>query len=89
MDEFLKMDIFFFVATLAVVAVAFFAAFVLWRLERVLRQIEHISAQVAGETDEIRHDLAGLREDVRQGRGRLKSLFGFLGKVGKRSAKKS
>ncbi len=87
MDEFLKMDIFFFVATLAVVVLAFFTAFVLWRLERVLKNVEYISKQVAGESDNIRHDLAELREDIRSGKGRLKSLFGFLGKFGKRTKK--
>ncbi len=89
MDEFLKMDIFFFVATVAVVVLAYFAAFVLWRLQRVLKNIEHISEQVAGESDTIRQDLAELRSDVRQGKGRLKSLFGFLGKFTKRTSKKS
>jgi uncharacterized protein YoxC len=89
MDEFLKMDIFFFVATVAVVVLAYFAAFVLWRLQRVLKNIEHISEQVAGESDTIRQDLAELRSDVRRGKGRLKSLFGFLGKFTKRTSKKS
>ena len=89
MDEFLKMDIFFFVATGAVVVLAYFAAFVLWRLQRVLKNIEHISEQVAGESDTIRQDLAELRSDVRRGKGRLKSLFGFLGKFTKRTSKKS
>ncbi|MDP2665333.1 MAG: hypothetical protein Q8P23_01635 [bacterium] len=89
MDEFLKMDIFFVVATVAVVVLAFFTAFVLWRLERVLRNIEHISEQVAAESDDIRQDLAGLRNDIKQGKGRLKSLFSFLGKFGKRASKKS
>jgi uncharacterized protein YoxC len=89
MDEFLKMDIFFFVATLAVVVLAYFAAFVLWRLQRVLKNIEHISEQVAGESDTIRQDLTELRSDIRRGKGRLKSLFGFLGKFTKRTSKKS
>ncbi|MDP1689716.1 MAG: hypothetical protein Q8L52_00725 [bacterium] len=89
MDEFLKMDIFFFVTTIAVIVLAFFAAFVLWRLERVLKNIEHISEQVALESNTIRQDLAELRSNIRQGKGRLKSLFGFLGKFGKRASKKS
>ena len=89
MDEFLKMDIFFVVATAAVVVLAFFTAFVLWRLERVLKNIEHISEQVALESDTIREDLAGMRDDVRRGKGRLKSLFGFLKKTSKRASKDS
>ena len=89
MDEFLKMDIFFVVATAAVVVLAFFTAFVLWRLERVLKNIEHISEQVALESDTIREDLAGMRDDVRRGKGRLKSLFVFLKKTSKRASKDS
>lgn len=89
MNEFLKMDIFFFVATVAVVALAFFTAFVLWRLERVLRNIEHISEQVTEESDEVRCDLAEMRREVQIGKGRLQSLFGFFGKFTKRASKKS
>lgn len=92
MDEFLKMDIFFFVATVAVVAVAFFIAFVLWRFERILRNIEHISEQIALESDVVRQDLAELRSDIKRGKGRLKSLFSFLEKFTKktpRTVKKS
>lgn len=89
MDEFLKMDIFFFVATIAVVVLAFFTAYVLWRLQRVLKNIEHISEQVALESDIVRQDIAEMRSDIRHGKSRLKSLFGFLGKLGKRATKKS
>ena len=87
MDEFLKMDIFFFVATVAVVVLAFFAAFVLWRLERVLKNVEYISKQVASESDTVRQDLAEMRSDIRRGKGRLKSLFGFLKKSTGRGSK--
>ncbi|HVX90581.1 MAG TPA: hypothetical protein VHC20_03005 [Candidatus Paceibacterota bacterium] len=87
MDEFLKMDVFFFVSTIAVVVVGGLAAYAFWRLERVLRHVEHISAQVAAESDTIRHDLADMREDVRRGKGRLLSLLGFLSKTGKHERK--
>ncbi len=89
MDEFLKMDIFFVVTTVAVIVLSFFTVFVLWRLERILRNIEHISGQVTLESDSVRKDIAGMRDEIRRGRGRLKSLFGFLGKFAKRTAKKS
>ncbi len=89
MSEFLKMDIFFFVTTVAVVVLAFFAAFVLWRLQRVLKNIEYISQQVASESDIVRQDLAEMRDDIRRGKGQLKSLFGFLKKTTQRGSKKS
>lgn len=87
MDEFLKMDIFFFVTTVAVIVLAFFTAFVLWRLERVLKNVEHISQQVAEESDEVRRDIDEMRRDVHRGESRLKALFGFLQKFTKRKAK--
>lgn len=89
MDEFLKMDIFFFVATAAVVLLTFFATFVLWRVERILKQVEYISKQVAGESNNVRRDLAEMRGDIQRGKGRFMSLFGFLKKSAKRATKDS
>jgi hypothetical protein len=89
MDPFLKMDVFFVVATLGVVVVSGFAAFALWRLERVLKNVEHISAQVAAESDNVRLDLAEMRADIRRGKGRVKSLLDFFGKTVKRNKEKS
>ena len=77
MDEFLKMDIFFAVATAATVVVAGFAAYALWRLARVLRHVEHISEQVSAESDAVRADLAEMRSDLRR-KGLVKSLVQFL-----------
>lgn len=87
MNEFLKMDLFFFITTLAVILLAVFGALVLWRLSRVLKHIEHISEQVALESDAVREDLAEVRADIRRGKGRLKSLLGFLHKTKKRVPK--
>ena len=81
MNDFLKMDIFFSVTTVVVIVLGIFSAFVLWRLERVLKNIEHISEQVALESDTIREDLAEMRNDVRRGKGRVRSLFSFFGKL--------
>lgn len=83
------MDIFFFITTLAVALLALLGAFVLWRFSRVLKNVEHISEQVALETDNIRLDLAEVRGDIRRGKGRLKSLFSFFNKTAKRASKDS
>ncbi|MDP2651883.1 MAG: hypothetical protein Q8O94_01980 [bacterium] len=80
MDEFLKMDIFFFVTTIVAIALGILSAYVLWRIGRVLKHIEHISEQAALESDSIRVDLAELRKDIRQGKGRVKSFFNFFKK---------
>jgi hypothetical protein len=85
MNEFLKMDIFFFVATLAVVVLAGATVFILWKVGRVLKHIEHISAQVSAETDVMRGDLTEMRNEIKKGKGRIKSLVGFFTKTAKRS----
>lgn len=87
MDAFLKMDIFFFVTTLVVILFAILGAVVMWRLSRVLKNIEHISEQVALESDEIRHDFAEVRTRIKQGAGRLRSVLGLFNKTRKRSPK--
>lgn len=87
MNDFLKMDIFFFVTTVAVVPFAILGAIVLWRVSRVLKNIEHISEQVALESDNIRFDLAEVRGDIRRGKGKLKSLFSLFSKTAKRASK--
>ncbi len=84
MNEFLKMDIFFVVTTIAVIAVAILAVFVLWKLARVLKNVEHISEQVSAEADAVREDLANMRGEVKRGKGRLAALLGFLKKTEKR-----
>ncbi len=83
------MDIFFFVATVAVVVLTVLGALVLWRLQRVLKNVEHISKQVALESDTLRGDLAEMRSDIKRGKGRLKSLLGFLKKSSGRASKNS
>lgn len=88
MNEFLRMDIFFFVTTLTVALFAFFGVFILWRFLRILKNIENISEQVVLESENIRGDLAEVRRDIHRGKGKLKSLFNFFGKVGRRTPKK-
>lgn len=87
MTDFLKMDIFFFVTTVVVLAIGILSAYILWRIGRVMKYIEHISAQAATESDIIHQDLAELRDELHAGKGRFKSLFHFFGKVGKRAPK--
>lgn len=84
MNEFLKMDIFFVVTTVAVIAVAILLVFVLWKIARILKNVEHISEQVSAETDAVREDLANMRSEVKEGKGRIKSLLGFFKKAAKR-----
>lgn len=87
MNDFLKMDVFFFITTIALILLTSFGTVVLWRLANILKNVEHISEQIALESDGIRSDLAGMRTDIRKGKGRLKSLFGFFGTTAKRILK--
>jgi membrane protein implicated in regulation of membrane protease activity len=94
MNDFLKMDIFFVVTTVVAVVFGVLGATLLWRLERILKNVEHISEQVAMGSDALRQDLIELRNDIKYGEGRLKSLFSFLNvfsekKSSKKSSKKS
>lgn len=84
MNEFLKMDVFFFITSVATILLTLFGTFVLWRFSRVLKNIEHISEQIALESDTIRADLAGVRADFFRGKRRLRSLVGFFTKTTKR-----
>jgi hypothetical protein len=86
MNEFLKMDIFFFITSMAAVLLTGVTIFVLWRIARILRHVEHISEQIALESDTIRADLAEVRTDIKAGKGRLKSLFNFFGTRVKRAS---
>ena len=84
MDQFLKMDVFFFVTTLAVVVLGAITAFVLVRFYRILGHLEHISEQAALESDRIREDIAELRADVHAGEHKIGSLLSFIGRLGKK-----
>jgi membrane protein implicated in regulation of membrane protease activity len=87
MNEFVKMDVFFFITTVAVVLFTAFGVVIFLRFSRILKNIEHISQQVSLESDNIRGDLAEVRSDIRRGKGKLKSLLGFFGKLSKRASK--
>ena len=77
------MDIFFFVTTIVVIAIGVLSAYILWRIGRVLKYVEHISEQASLESDIIRQDIAQLRGDFREGKGKIKSLLSFFTKAGK------
>ena len=84
MNEFLKMDVFFVVTTIAVIAVSALTIFVLWKIARILRNVEHVSEQISLEADAVREDLADVRAEVKRGKGRIASLLGFFKKATKR-----
>jgi len=89
MNEFLKMDVFFLVTTVAVVLFAGLGAIVLWRLARILKHVEHVAEQIAIGSEVIRTDFAHVRTRMREGEWGMRSLFNlFRSRVKKKSAKK-
>lgn len=80
MNEFLKMDIFFFITSISVIAFTLCALYVLMQCSHILKHVEHIVGQVADESDIIRADLSLMRADIRRGNGIVKSLFDLFGK---------
>ena len=84
MDDFLKMDIFFLVATLAMVVIAMLIAAALIYRIRLLRTLERIAGEVEGEARAIIADLDGVREKVRIEGFKLAHVISLLSKTGKR-----
>lgn len=65
MSDFLKMDIFFVVSTVAIVLVATLALVALFYVIRILRTADKIGAEIADEASLIRADIRDARAGVR------------------------
>ena len=75
MNEFLRMDIFFFIASIELVILGVLFGFVLWKFLKILNHVERI-AEVAGkEADNLREDAAYLRGRLL---GLLDMIFSFV-----------
>jgi predicted RND superfamily exporter protein len=92
MNEFLKMDIFFVVATVALVVFVLMLCVALWYMIKILRSISHVADTIDEETESIKEDLDEARASVkRKGASLLTSLLaviGFAAKTSKRLHKK-
>ncbi|MDB5264686.1 MAG: hypothetical protein JWN64_257 [Parcubacteria group bacterium] len=78
MNDFLKMDIFFGVTTVAVIVVTVLLVIVLVWLIRILKRVEHVSELVEEEGEHLRDDIADVRAKVRSEGLRLKHMFSFF-----------
>ena len=90
MDDFLKMDIFFVVATAAAIILSVLLVLVLIRVLRVLKNIEEVTDIVVEESEQIRDDIREVRERVKkEGHrfGQLLSLIGGFAKPKRRTKK--
>lgn len=87
MADFIEMHVFFAVTTLVVIIIGALLAMGLWRLNRILKEAEHIAKIAAMESDLIRQDIEDLRKDLKEGKGRLKSILGFIKRLTARRSK--
>ncbi len=78
MDDFLKMDIFFGVTTVAVVVVSVLLALVLIRLLKILKTVDDVSEIVHEEAEEIRDDIREVRAQVKTEVVRATNVIGAL-----------
>lgn len=65
MNDFIQMDIFFLVTTVAVIFVGVMITTALFYVIRILRSVERITQNVSEESDLIREDISHLRARVR------------------------
>ena len=78
MNDFLKMDIFFAVSTLAVIVLTVLLSVVILRVLRILGKVESLTAMVSEEGEQLRADIASVREHVREEGLRVGQVLGFL-----------
>ena len=89
MNEFLKMDVFFFVTTVVVIALAIVALFIGLKLLRILGHVERIMEIAQKETELIREDIDDFRADVRRRGFGLLSLSRFISNLSSNFTKRS
>lgn len=78
MNEFLKMDVFFVIASAAVIVLAVFLAILLYYLIGFAGNLKYISDKARAEADNLAQDLQDLRASVRSGGFKLKSALDFF-----------
>ena len=78
MDEFLKMDVFFFVTTVVVLALGIILLFIGLKIWRILGHVERIMEMAHEETELIKEDIDDFRADIRRRGFGMFSLGRFI-----------
>ncbi len=81
MSDFLKMDVFFFVSTIAVAIVTLLIVLIMIRVFRILGHVEEISKIVSEEGNLVRGDIAELRASIKTEGFKLSTTIGSFGKI--------
>ena len=88
MNDFLKMDVFFIVTTAVVLILGVMSIIALYYVIRMLQNVGRITRNAANESDEIRTDIALLRNKLREEGMKVKYLVDFfLGMKGHKESK--
>jgi uncharacterized protein YoxC len=87
MNEFLKMDIFFSIASVAVIILSVLIIILLVYLIKVVKNIKYISDKARIETDNLSHDIQILRHNIHSEGFKIKHLLNFFGSIIKRKKK--
>jgi len=81
MDDFLKMDVFFLIATLAVVVLTMLTAVFLFYAIRVARMLDRLGTTIQTEVGAIKEDIDDVRLVARREAGELISFIHTAGKA--------
>jgi len=87
MGNLLQADIFFFITSVATIAISIVFVIALVYTVRILRDVKDISGTVKHESSLVAKDLGELRDDIKsKGKG-MRAFFSFFGKLRKRHIK--
>jgi predicted Holliday junction resolvase-like endonuclease len=78
------MDVFFFVATVAVVILALLLAVLIIYIIKISRDVKYISHKAKSEADLIAQDLSDLRQNVKNKGAKFKYFWSFFNNLRKK-----
>ncbi len=87
MNEFIKMDIFFFIASVSAILLTVLLIIVLVYLVKILRDLKYISTKARIETEKITEDIESFRQSVKQEGFKIKSIVNFASSIFKKKGK--
>ena len=83
MDSFLKMDIFFFIASAEALILGAMVAYLIWRILKILKHVEKIAAIAGSEAEHLKEDVAFVRGRLL---GVADTIFSFIPRRRKKKA---
>ncbi len=88
MNEFAKMDAFFFITTIAMVILTLLLAVLIIYIIKISKDVKYISGKAKNEADMISQDLSQLRENIKNKGAHLKYFASFFSNLGKKKSDK-